>query len=145
MLREAAERLDLGSTVLETISEPRAAAHYYSQSHTVTPGSRIAVFDFGGGTLGVAVLLAGADGQFEVISAHGDNGLGGKNFDAALRRWLDEQLDNRDPDLLTHVRTAATMHDRLALDESIRKAKHRHGSSCWAHRSGAHKARRTSW
>lgn len=123
VLRDAAARLALPSTSVEAVSEPRAAAHYYARSRTVAPGSRIAVFDFGGGTLDVAVLSAGDDGDFEVVAARGDNGLGGKNFDAALRRWLDEQVDNRDPDLLTHVRSAAPMHERLALDESIRRAK----------------------
>lgn len=123
VLRQAAARLDLPATAVETVAEPRAAAHYYSKSHTVAPGSRIAVFDFGGGTLDIAVLHASSEGHFDVVTARGDNSLGGKNFDAALRRWLDDQIDNRDPDLLTYIRTTAPIHERLALDESIRAAK----------------------
>lgn len=123
VLRDAATQLGHDPSRVTTVSEPRAAAHYYTRAHTVTPGTKIAVFDFGGGTLDVAVLEANSRGSFDVVAARGDNGLGGKNLDAHMRRWVDQQLDVRDPDLLDFLRTRAPLDARYALDDSIRRAK----------------------
>ncbi|GAA4479428.1 hypothetical protein GCM10023094_24540 [Rhodococcus olei] len=123
VLLDAAARLGLDASKIRTVSEPRAAAHYYSRANTLAPGTKIAVFDFGGGTLDIAVLEANEAGTFDVVAARGDNGLGGKNFDAFVRRWVDQQLEARDPDLLDHLRRQAPMDVRYALDDSIRRAK----------------------
>lgn len=61
------------------------------------PGARIAVFDFGGGTLDIAVLTVTGPNAFQVIAARGDNGLGGKNIDALIQRWVEQRLADRDP------------------------------------------------
>ncbi|WP_377454558.1 Hsp70 family protein [Rhodococcoides fascians] len=123
VLVEAAARIGFGHNQVTTVSEPRAAAHYYSRTETMAPGAKIAVFDFGGGTLDIAVLAATGQGTFEVIAARGDNGLGGKNLDALLRRWVDEQLGDRNPALLDFIRRAAPAHVHRTLDDSIRRAK----------------------
>ncbi|WP_197480886.1 Hsp70 family protein [Rhodococcus sp. EPR-157] len=123
VLLDAAAQLGHDPSRVTTVSEPRAAAHYYTRAHTVTPGTKIAVFDFGGGTLDVAVLEANSRGSFDVVAARGDNGLGGKNLDAHMRRWVDQQLDVRDPDLLDFLRTRAPLDVRYALEDSIRRAK----------------------
>ncbi|ORI26012.1 Hsp70 family protein [Rhodococcus sp. 1168] len=123
VLLDAAAQLGLNSSTVTTVSEPRAAAHYYSRAHSLTPGTKIAVFDFGGGTLDIAVLEANEHDTFDIIAARGDNGLGGKNLDAHIRRWVDRQLDDRDPDLLNFLRTRAPLDVRYALDDSIRRAK----------------------
>lgn len=123
VLLDAAATLGLDASQVTTVSEPRAAAHYYSRANTLAPGTKIAVFDFGGGTLDVAVLDANEHGTFDVVAARGDNGLGGKNFDAYIRRWVDQQLDARDPDLLDYLRGQAPMDVRYALEDSIRRAK----------------------
>ncbi|MFE3289418.1 Hsp70 family protein [Rhodococcus sp. NPDC059234] len=123
VLLDAAGRLGLDASKIRTVSEPRAAAHYYSRANTLAPGTKIAVFDFGGGTLDIAVLEANDAGTFDVVAARGDNGLGGKNFDAFVRRWVDQQLEARDPDLLDYLRREAPMDVRYALDDSIRRAK----------------------
>ncbi|WP_245687810.1 Hsp70 family protein, partial [Rhodococcus phenolicus] len=83
VLRHAATLAGLGGHVC-LISEPRAAAFHYSRHHDakIVAGSTIAVFDFGGGTLDVAVLTATDEWTFEVLRAAGDNALGGKNLDA---------------------------------------------------------------
>jgi len=72
VLREAASLAGLGGSV-SLISEPRAAAFYYSRQHDakIVKGSTIAVFDFGGGTLDIAVLTATSEWTFEVIRAGG--------------------------------------------------------------------------
>ncbi|MGW4482056.1 Hsp70 family protein [Rhodococcus triatomae] len=123
ILLDAAISLGLAPGQITTVSEPRAAAHYYSRSTPLPVGAQIAVFDFGGGTLDIAVLEADPAGGFTVVSARGDNGIGGKNFDALLRRWVDDQLEATNPDLLDYLRSAAPVNVRQALDESIRTAK----------------------
>ncbi|OZF01329.1 hypothetical protein CH299_11910 [Rhodococcus sp. 14-2686-1-2] len=123
VLLDAAAQVGLHPSQVTTVSEPRAAAHYYTRAHTLAPGARIAVFDFGGGTLDIAVLEATERGGFDIVAARGDNGLGGKNLDAHLRRWLDQQLEVRDPDLLDFLRTRAPLDVRYGLDDSIRRAK----------------------
>lgn len=123
VLVKAAEGLGLDADRISTISEPRAAANYYSRGATLSPGDRIGAFDFGGGTLDVAVMRATEAGTFDVIAARGDNQVGGKNFDAQIRRWVDEQLDETRPDVLEHLRTSATVEQLYSLGESIRRAK----------------------
>ncbi|MBJ7290833.1 Hsp70 family protein [Williamsia sp.] len=108
---------------ITTVSEPRAAAAHYARGNRLADGAKIAVFDFGGGTLDVAVLSKNAGGTFTVLAARGDNGLGGKNFDALIRQWVDEQLEARNPDLLGYLRRDAPVGIRHQLDDSIRRAK----------------------
>ncbi|NKS56018.1 Hsp70 family protein [Rhodococcus hoagii] len=108
---------------MTTVSEPRAAAHFYTRSDTIAAGDTIAVFDFGGGTLDIAVLTATDTGGFTVIAARGDNGLGGKNLDAIIRRWVDQELRESNPELLDYLRREAPVNVLRALEESIRRAK----------------------
>lgn len=107
---------------LRVLSEPRAAAIHYASQQAVQSGSHVAVFDFGGGTLDIAVLRAKGDGNFEVVAAKGDNSLGGRTIDNLLYRWVLDQLEHDDPDLADYVRSApiTTVH---ALESSIREAK----------------------
>jgi hypothetical protein len=123
VLREAAAALGYQNDSVVTVSEPRAAAHFYTRTEHLAPGAKIAVFDFGGGTLDVAVLTATSGDTFEVIAARGDNSLGGKNLDALVRRWVDTQLQDENPELLHFLRTAAPAHTLRTLDDSIRRAK----------------------
>jgi actin-like ATPase involved in cell morphogenesis len=122
VLTDAAALVGFSGTSVRTLSEPRAAAHHYAHNGELPPGTRVAVFDFGGGTLDVAVLTA-ADGSFTVVAAQGDNALGGRNFDASVHRWVEQQLTAGDPDLLAWLGTTDAAHARLALAESIRTAK----------------------
>lgn len=131
VLTEAAQSIGMRPEQISTVSEPRAAAQYYTRSHSMRPGSRIAVFDFGGGTLDIAVLAAEAPAtdrgesavRFTVLAARGDNGMGGKNFDALVRGWVDQQLATRNPDALEFLRGSAPTSVKQALDDSIRRAK----------------------
>ncbi|MGA4692436.1 Hsp70 family protein [Rhodococcus sp. AB351] len=124
VLRHAASLAGLGGSV-SLISEPRAAAFYYSRQHDakIVKGSTIAVFDFGGGTLDIAVLTATSEWTFEVIRAGGDNTLGGKNLDATVARWVDDRLRDDDPDLAAWLRTPDGLDARRTLDDQIRRAK----------------------
>ncbi|MFC0505632.1 Hsp70 family protein [Micromonospora costi] len=90
---QAAEHTLSGPTPPGTrlLREPVAAARYYTEvlRRPVPVGGAIAVFDFGGGTLDVAVVRnEGADpwgdSGFAVISCGGLPDLGGLDVDAAL-------------------------------------------------------------
>lgn len=123
VLVEAAMRAGIDRSRISTISEPRAAAAHYSRSHAMQPGARIAVFDFGGGTLDIAVLTVTGPNAFQVIAARGDNGLGGKNIDALIQRWVEQRLADRDPELVEWLRRRAPVDVVQSLQESIRSAK----------------------
>lgn len=125
VLTEAAGRAGIDPSVVDTISEPRAAAHYYTRAAALPPGSALAVFDFGGGTVDVAVLRATDDGTFDVVAARGDNTLGGRTFDALVSRWAQDRIADQDPDLARFLQGTdrEALAARRALDESARRAK----------------------
>lgn len=120
-LKDGARELGFDDAAVHTLSEPRAAAWYYSRNHPVNDGDHVAVFDFGGGTLDIAVLEA-KRGEFNVVSARGDNSLGGRNVDALIDRWVMEQLEEDEPDAAAYFRTASPR-ARAALAHSIQNAK----------------------
>lgn len=123
VLIDGAQDAGFGAQAIRTVSEPRAATQYYAGNGDLFPGDRVVVFDFGGGTVDVAVLEVREHGAFEVIAAQGDNALGGRNFDAAIRRWVDQHLADTHPELLVHLQEAASTAELRALDEAIRRAK----------------------
>lgn len=123
VLTDAASAAGIPAERITTISEPRAAAGHYSRSHALQHGTRIAVFDFGGGTLDIAVLEVTPTNTFQVIAARGDNGLGGKNFDALLQRWVEDRLADRDPDHAAWLRRTAPIDAIQSLQDSIQQAK----------------------
>ena len=71
-----------GFTVERLLSEPTAAALAYGLDR-LGARSRVAVYDFGGGTFDVSVLELNS-GVFEVLSTNGDTRLGGDDLDIAL-------------------------------------------------------------
>ncbi|WIM68052.1 Hsp70 family protein [Corynebacterium breve] len=104
------------------ISEPRAASIHYAAQQKIEAGDHVAVFDFGGGTLDIAVLQAKADGNFDVVSTKGDNSLGGRTVDNLLFRWLIDQIGKEDADLSDYLHNApiSVMH---SVTSNIREAK----------------------
>ena len=74
--REAGEIA--GLEVMRIINEPTAAALVYEAAQH--QGKRILVYDLGGGTFDVSVVRI-EEGVVEVISSHGNNHLGGDDFD----------------------------------------------------------------
>ncbi len=77
VLLDAANALGHPRHLVSTISEPQAAAQYFALTNPIATGEKIAVFDFGGGSLDVAVLSASSEGTFQVLAASSDNTLGG--------------------------------------------------------------------
>ncbi|MEJ6019760.1 Hsp70 family protein [Corynebacterium sp. H113] len=121
-LKAGAQAAGISMDDLHLISEPRAAARFYSESQPVAAGDRVAVFDFGGGTLDIAVLEADASGDFRVVAARGDNSLGGRNVDTLIRKWVITQLEDENPALATYLQDAPSSVN-TSLDHSIRTAK----------------------
>src|SRR5271166_5948652 len=85
--REAGEIA--GLDVARIINEPTAAALVYEAAQH--QGKRILVYDLGGGTFDVSVVRI-EGGVVEVISSHGNNHLGGDDFDHKIVEHVLEHL-----------------------------------------------------
>ena len=85
--REAGEIA--GLEPVRILNEPTAAALTYEAGHG--EGKRIIVYDLGGGTFDVSVVRI-QDGVVEVVSGHGNNHLGGDDFDAKLVTYILDHL-----------------------------------------------------
>jgi molecular chaperone DnaK len=92
------------------LAEPQAAALQYASAERVEPGSRIAVYDFGGGTFDAAVVHK--DGNtFKLLGRpEGVDRLGGIDFDEIVFQHVVtgmpdafEGLDESDPAVLSAV------------------------------------------
>jgi len=70
-----------GFANIKMINEPTAAALAYEGKHS--EGKTIMVYDLGGGTFDVSVVRM-EDGVIEVIASHGNNHLGGDDFDQKI-------------------------------------------------------------
>ena len=85
--REAGEIA--GLEVVKMINEPTAATLVYESSHKGS--KKVLVYDLGGGTFDVSVVLL-EDDVVEVIASHGNNALGGDDFDAAIEQRIVDHL-----------------------------------------------------
>jgi molecular chaperone DnaK (HSP70) len=74
-----------GLEVVRIINEPTAATLVYESSHK--GAKKVLVYDLGGGTFDVSVVEL-QDDVVEVISSHGNNHLGGDDFDALIENIL---------------------------------------------------------
>lgn len=81
--REAGEIA--GLEVVRIINEPTAAALAYGSNDV--DAKKIMVYDLGGGTFDVSVVNV-QSGIVEVLSSHGDNHLGGDDFDQQILNYL---------------------------------------------------------
>ena len=78
-----------GLEVARIVNEPTAAALVYEAAQQ--QGKRVLVYDFGGGTFDVSVVRI-EDGVVEVIASHGNNHLGGDDFDHKIVEHLLDHL-----------------------------------------------------
>eukprot|EP00057_Strongylocentrotus_purpuratus_P029898 XP_780151.1 PREDICTED: heat shock 70 kDa protein IV-like [Strongylocentrotus purpuratus] len=102
-----------GLNVLRIINEPTAAALAYGLDKKLKGEQRVLIFDLGGGTFDVSILVIGDD-IFEVKSTAGDTHLGGEDFDDRLVHYLAEEFKRKhkkdmrsNPRSLRRLRTAA--------------------------------------
>ncbi len=79
-----------GFEVLGLLQEPTAACMYVVWQRDLGDGNFL-VYDLGGGTFDVSVIRA-LHGEYQVLSIHGDNYLGGDDFDRRLAEHFRQTL-----------------------------------------------------
>lgn len=128
-LRKGAIAAGFNADTIHTVSEPIAAAAHYARNQHAAPGSRVAVFDFGGGTLDLAVLERAPQSPvgYRVLAYGGDPVLGGRTFDARLLDWTLDTLRSRGhqelADRLHQPRTMAELRAQSSLGRAVTAAK----------------------
>ncbi|MEY3807512.1 MAG: hypothetical protein RI893_488 [Pseudomonadota bacterium] len=101
--REAGEIA--GLEVVRMINEPTAAALAYGGNQVEQ--KRMLVYDLGGGTFDVSVVNIEAS-VVEVLSSHGDNHLGGDDFDQQIIEYiLDHLIESKGVDARQHSQALA--------------------------------------
>jgi molecular chaperone DnaK len=100
-----------GLDVLRLINEPTAAALAYGLDRITSPET-ILVFDLGGGTFDVSVLIA-SSGHFEVLATSGDTALGGDDWDERIVRLLVDRFE---------AKTGQPVGDDLVVAQRLREA-----------------------
>ncbi len=101
--REAGEIA--GLEVVRIINEPTAAALAYEVEHRVR--QNVLVYDLGGGTFDVSVVRIEED-VVEVVASHGNNHLGGDDFDQRIIDHIVKALhDQHDVDARSQQQTMA--------------------------------------
>ncbi|XP_062023025.1 heat shock cognate 70 kDa protein-like [Rosa rugosa] len=92
--KNAAEMADLN--VIRIINEPTAAAIAYGLDKKAGSESKrtVMIFDLGGGTLDVSLLVIG-HGVFDVMATAGDTHLGGEDFDNKMVNYCAEQFKRK--------------------------------------------------
>ncbi|CAK7036462.1 MAG: Chaperone protein DnaK [Parabacteroides sp.] len=78
-----------GLNVVNTISEPIAAAYSYGLLDDDTPKT-VLIYDLGGETFDVTIIKVDS-GVIEVIATGGDHNLGGKDWDAEIQKYAIDQ------------------------------------------------------
>ena len=105
-----------GLNVLRIINEPTAAALSYGLDKEGKT-QKVIIYDLGGGTFDVSIMEIG-DGVFEVLATHGNNKLGGDDFDNRIMEFLIAEFKQKEGIDLSN--------DKLALQrlkEAAEKAK----------------------
>ena len=105
-----------GLNVLRIINEPTAAALSYGLDKEGKT-QKVIIYDLGGGTFDVSIMEIG-DGVFEVLATHGNNKLGGDDFDNRIMEYLIAEFKQKEGIDLSN--------DKLALQrlkEAAEKAK----------------------
>jgi hypothetical protein len=124
VLTDAAGRA--GLSVASLVPEPVAAACRLGTIAPIDPTRPVCVFDFGAGTLDVAVLRPASDAGWVVAAQGGQVRLGGIDLDHALVEHLGRLVAERHPQVwerLSAPATATDRRDRSRLWEEIRGAK----------------------
>jgi molecular chaperone DnaK len=111
--REAGEIA--GLEVVKMINEPTAAALAYEGDAHV--GKTIMIYDLGGGTFDVSVVGI-EEGVIEVIASHGNNHLGGDDFDRKIVERLLEHIKKEHGEVTLSAEAAARI-DRAAEQAKI--------------------------
>ncbi|MER6171638.1 Hsp70 family protein [Streptosporangium sp. NPDC001681] len=101
----AAARKVVSGVRIVLIDEPVASARYFASAGRADGGSRLAVYDLGGGTFDAAVLTVDG-GDFAVVGEPGGSDeIGGEGFDEQVFAFLGAQIERLDADWWQQVTT----------------------------------------
>ena len=84
-----------GLNVIRLINEPTAAALAFGIKN-IQAEEQLLVFDFGGGTLDITIFEM-MGGIMDVICSHGDDRLGGKEFDEVVKNIIIKKFKGKHP------------------------------------------------
>lgn len=103
-----------GRETIELVAEPVAAGTAALTAGTLEMGDLAAVFDFGGGTLDVAILAVGSEGPTVIGRPVGLERLGGVDIDHMVMAHIDSVLDGAvsrlDPSDVAAMRALSALH-----------------------------------
>ncbi len=110
-----------GFKVERIINEPTAAALAYG--YDKEEAKILLVYDLGGGTFDVSILKL-VEGAFKVLASHGNNNLGGDDFDYRIVEWLIEQFKAKEKIDLRNIPDVAQQRSIMQrLKEAAEQAK----------------------
>ncbi|CAF2144676.1 unnamed protein product [Rotaria magnacalcarata] len=99
-----------GLNVLRIINEPTAAAMAYGLDKKASGEKNVLIFDLGGGTFDVSVLIID-NGVFEVKSTAGNTHLGGEDFDNRMvTHFIQEFKRTTKKDMSQNARAIRRLH-----------------------------------
>ena len=81
-----------GLKVRKIIDEPNAAAMAYGLEHW-RENARILVYDLGGGTFDVTLVVMGENGRLSTVATRGNHKVGGRDWDARIEDILFERFE----------------------------------------------------
>jgi molecular chaperone DnaK len=107
-----------GFSVERIVNEPTAAALAYGLNKSKSK-SKIAVYDFGGGTFDISILELN-EGMFEVLATNGNTRLGGDDIDRAIISDFRFQVSDFRPEQKARLReeVVAAKH-RLSTEDNV--------------------------
>ncbi|NUS45255.1 MAG: Hsp70 family protein, partial [Mycobacteriaceae bacterium] len=123
VLLDAAQQVGYPAHLVRAVPEPLACAQHWARTGVIRPDQPVLVVDIGGGATTAAALRPNPHGSFDIAAAHSEAALSGRSFDAAVRRWAEDQLSSRNPRLLAALREPAAVRESRALDDAVRTAK----------------------
>ena len=91
-LRKAAE--NAGFSILGMITEPTAAGVHYREKGWIQEKDVVLVFDFGGGTLDLSLMVY-EDNAFNIFASGGNGRLGGNDVDLLILNYLEGEYRKR--------------------------------------------------
>lgn len=110
-----------GLKVLRLLAEPSAAAISYGMDqYGPDEAKTFLVYDFGGGTFDISILMT-ANGQFNEIASGGDRWLGGDDIDRKLTDYVYAQIEQQQGINLKSIIDELSDKDRHAFVGHMKK------------------------
>ncbi|MGK5094100.1 Hsp70 family protein [Deltaproteobacteria bacterium TL4] len=106
-----------GLEVVRILNEPTAAAMVYNLQSEVP--EKVLVYDLGGGTFDVSIVEI-SDDVTEVLASHGNNMLGGDDFDRKLQNLLVQEFESQNGVDLRNDPRAMNRLERVAEQTKIK-------------------------